>query len=86
MLAISESIVEIKRLLTEAILSDDNIIAVDVSIIDNFDMEDAGDGRTKKAGDFVTKADDAVPPRYTRHNRLAATFRTMIQLMDGWMD
>jgi hypothetical protein len=53
-LAISESIVEIKRLLTEAIQSDDNMNAVGVSIICNFDVDDAaadddGDGRTKKA-------------------------------------
>ena len=99
----SESIVEIKRLLTEVIIlsSVDDIIMTAIGpssiIIGNCDVEDDDvdddddddDGRTNKAGgDFVTKADDDVfpPTRNIRHNRLAARFRNMMELIDGWLD
>ena len=96
MLAMSESIVEIKRLLTEVIIlsSVDDIIMTAIGpssiIIGNCDVEDDDvdddddDGRTRKAGgDFVTKADDVFPPtRNIRLNRLAATFRNMMELID----
>jgi hypothetical protein len=89
-LAISESIVEIKRLLTEAIQSaDDNMNAVGVSIICNFDVDDAAaadadddDGRTKEAREFVTKADASLPRSTNNNNRLKEEFRNMMKLVD----